>query len=204
MARAVCRLHNLLWWRRRPRRRKFSAKQLPKQQRRQPERSTSKDRCDSPAPDQHDGNTPPNQRKPVKPAVRGVSEVSRALFHSPPPPLPPSPPLPPPLPPRIFKQARCVLPMAADVHVVEAVQQEDLHQLELHLPLLDVRLLNSIINKRVAALEREHAVRMLKMHASYTKRLAAYNPTKWCGINEMYENRISVSMAARSRAHCRV
>ena len=64
-----------LWWRRRPWQRTFTAKRLPKQQSRQPERSTSKGRCVGPAHDQHNGGTPPNQRKPVKAAVRGLSEV---------------------------------------------------------------------------------------------------------------------------------
>jgi hypothetical protein len=84
----------------------------------------------------------------------------------------------------------------------EAVQLDELHALQL--PLLDMRLLNAIINKRIAARDRERDFDALKQHARYTKRLAAYNPKKWRSIHEMYEARVSVNMAAWSRAHCRV
>ena len=70
--------------------------------------------------------------------------------------------------------------------------------------MLDMRLLNAIINRRIAARDREHKFAALKQHARYTKRLAAYNPKKWRSIAEMYDARVSLDMAAWSRAHCSV
>ena len=198
VSRATSRRGPLLWWHRRPWWRAFAAIQLPKRQRRRPKRSTSKDRCDGPAPHQQDGGTPPDQRRPARAAVRELSEVSRELFASPPPPsLPPAP-----LPPILkLEEARRGGPPMATAEYREAIQQDDLHQLQL--PLLDMRLLNAIMNKRIAEHDRERAFGVLKMHARYTKRLAAYNP-KWRSIADKYEARVSLDMAAWSRAHCRV
>ena len=69
-----------------------------------------------------------------------------------------------------------------------------------------MRLLNAIMNKRIAELMRERDFAALKQHARYTKRLAAYNPKKckWRSIADKYEARVSLDMAAWSRAHCRV
>jgi hypothetical protein len=83
---------------------------------------------------------------------------------------------------------------------MEALQLDELHVLQI--PALDMRLLNAIINKRIAALNRKRDFAALKMHARYTKRLAAYNPKKWRSISEMYEARVSEDMAAWSRTHC--
>ena len=128
--------------------------------------------------------------------MRGLSEVSRRLFDSPPP--PPSPP-----PPRILKEAHRGVRVAADV--LEAVQQDELHALQI--PVLDMRLLNAIINKRMAVLKQEYEMDKLGLLAAYTKRLArpVTNPEKWRRISERYEARLSVLTAAMttawSRAH---
>ena len=79
---------------------------------------------------------------------------------------------------------------------IEAVQLDELHALQI--PALDMRLLNAIINKRIAALNRERDLDALKQHARYTKRLAAYNPEKWRRHAERYEALLSMKIAAQS------
>ena len=73
---------------------------------------------------------------------------------------------------------------------IEAQQLDELRGL--HIPLLDMRLLNGIINKRMAALKRQHTLGKLRLLMTYTKRLAAYHPEKWRRISEGYQARLSV------------
>lgn len=105
--------------------------------------------------------------------MRGLSEVSRKLFASPPPP----PPVPPSPPKKIHHD------------LIEARQLDELHGL--HIPVLDMRLLNAIINKRLAVLKREHGLKKLALLVRYTTRLAAYNPQKWHRISQGYKARLS-------------
>ena len=162
--------------------------------------STSKGCASGDSASGQQDNTPPHQRKPVKATAQGLSELSRQLF------APPS--SPPPLSPQ--KRPRSVLKhgvlgtTASDFRIrcdcVEARQLDEL--CGLHIPLLDMRLVNAILNKRMQSLRRKHDMRVLQLLMTYTKRLARYNPKKWGGLSERYEARLNNLMAAWSRAHC--
>ena len=85
--------------------------------------------------------------------------------------------------------------IAADV--VEAVQQDELHAL--HVPVLDMRLLNAIVNKKLAALKHEHAMQMLRMRVSYMRQLTVCNSEEWAVLLADAE----VELDARDRAWMR-
>ena len=185
---------HLLWWHQRLWWRKFTS--VRRTQRRQiAARPTSKDGCHSDSPsaqrrladEQQHGNSPPDQCKPVRAAVQELSEVKRQLFASPP--QKPAP------PPPILKQgaARTASSCTPNAACIEAGHLDELNAL--HIPVLDVRLLNAVINSRMAALKRAHSLRTLRLLTTYTKRLAAYNPDKWRSISERYQARLSVLTA---------